>query len=181
MLSSGSPEFQPQHATCLCRGLSHRMLRPQCCLTPRSRRGPTSKRQARAVGGRIFHCAGLAFCCRSRLSSNVRQHTGHAVAAPAVSAAQSAVSLNSHDAAKPRNTVSTLPGLKQWLASEATEYQRRSPHLVLHLHRVPAEEEARSYAAGSREFQFQGRRQSIRQPAATGVAATSSAASVAAR
>ena len=44
----------------------------QCCLTPRSRRGPTSKRQARAVGWRNFHHAGLAFCCRSRLSSNVR-------------------------------------------------------------------------------------------------------------
>ena len=47
----------------------------QCCLTPRSRRGPTSKRQARKVGWRIFHHAGLAFCCRSRLSSNVRPHT----------------------------------------------------------------------------------------------------------
>ena len=43
-----------------------------CCLTPRSRRGPTSIRQARAAGGRIFHRTGLAFCCRSRLSSNVR-------------------------------------------------------------------------------------------------------------
>ena len=47
---------------------------PQWCLTRRSRRGPTSKRQARAAGGRIFHRAGLAFCCRSRLSSNVRPH-----------------------------------------------------------------------------------------------------------
>ena len=28
----------------------------------------------RAVGWRIFHRAGLAFCCRSRLSSNVRRH-----------------------------------------------------------------------------------------------------------
>ena len=46
----------------------------QCGLTPRSRRGPTSKRQARAVGWRIFHRTGLAFCCRSRLSSNVRHH-----------------------------------------------------------------------------------------------------------
>ena len=47
-----------------------------CGLTPRSRRGPTSKPQARAVGWRILHRAGLAFCCRSRLSSNVRpQHT----------------------------------------------------------------------------------------------------------
>ena len=27
------------------------------------------------MGGRIFHRAGLAFCCRSRLSSNVRPHT----------------------------------------------------------------------------------------------------------
>ena len=79
VLSSGSPEFQPQHATCLCRGLSHRMLRPQCCLTPRSRRGPTSKRQARAVGWRIFHRTGLAFCCRSRLSSNVRRHNHRAL------------------------------------------------------------------------------------------------------
>ena len=47
---------------------------PQWCLTRRSRRGPTSKPQARAVGWRIFHRAGLAFCCWSRLSSNVRQH-----------------------------------------------------------------------------------------------------------
>ena len=40
--------------------------------------------------------------CRCRqLSSNVRHHIGHAVAASARSAAQSAVSLNSHDAAKP--------------------------------------------------------------------------------
>ena len=46
----------------------------QCGLTPRSRRGPTSKPQARAVGWRIFHRAGLGFCCRSRLSSNVRHH-----------------------------------------------------------------------------------------------------------
>ena len=44
------------------------------CLTFELRRGPTSKRQARAVGGRIFHRTGLAFCCRSRLSSNVRHH-----------------------------------------------------------------------------------------------------------
>ena len=50
---------------------------PQCGLTPRSRRGPTSKRQARAAGGRIFHRAGLAFCCWPRLSSNVRQHKVH--------------------------------------------------------------------------------------------------------
>ena len=61
-------------------------------LTPRSRRGPTSKRQARAVGWRIFHHAGLAFCCRSRLSSNVRHHTTKPVASPAGSAARSAES-----------------------------------------------------------------------------------------
>ena len=60
--------------------------------TPRSRRGPTSKRQARAVGWRIFHHAGLAFCCRSRLSSNVRQHKTRPVASPAGSAARSAES-----------------------------------------------------------------------------------------
>ena len=41
-------------------------------LTPRSRRGPTSKRQARAAAQAIIRSAGLAFCCRSRLSSNVR-------------------------------------------------------------------------------------------------------------
>ena len=61
-----------------------------CCLTPRSRRGPTSKPQARAVGGRIFHRAGLAFCCRPRLSSNVRHHKTKPVASPAGSAAHSA-------------------------------------------------------------------------------------------
>ena len=46
----------------------------QCGLTPRSRRGPTSKPQARAVGWRILHRTGLGFCCWSRLSSNVRHH-----------------------------------------------------------------------------------------------------------
>ena len=40
---------------------NHLSYQPQWCLTRRSRRGPTSKRQARAVGWRIFHCAGLAF------------------------------------------------------------------------------------------------------------------------
>ena len=53
---------------------------PRQRLTPRSRRGPTSKRQARAAGGRIFHRTGLAFCCRSRLSSNVRPHKETTVA-----------------------------------------------------------------------------------------------------
>ena len=53
---------------------NHLACQPQWCLTPRSRRGPTSKHQARAAGGRIFHRAGLAFCCRPRLSSNVRPH-----------------------------------------------------------------------------------------------------------
>ena len=62
----------------------------QRCLTPRSRRGPTSKPQARAVGWRILHRAGLAFCCRSRLSSNVRHHKKRPVASPAESAARSA-------------------------------------------------------------------------------------------
>ena len=43
------------------------------------------------MGWRIFHRAGLAFCCRSRLSSNVRHHNMEFVALPAKSAAQSAV------------------------------------------------------------------------------------------
>ena len=46
----------------------------ECCLTPRSRRGPTSKRQAREAAQAIIRIAGLAFCCRSHLSSNVRPH-----------------------------------------------------------------------------------------------------------
>ena len=54
-------------------GLETHSRSSQCGLTPRSRRGPTSKRQARAAGWRIFHRTGLAFRCRSRLSSNVRQ------------------------------------------------------------------------------------------------------------
>ena len=65
---------------------------PQWCLTHRSRRGPTSKCQARAVGWRIFHRAGLALCCRSRLSSNVRHHKTKIVATLAAHAAQSAES-----------------------------------------------------------------------------------------
>ena len=95
------------------------------------------------------------------------------MAAPAESAARSAVSLNSHDAAKPRNTVRTLPRLKQWLASEATECHRRSPPQALHLHLAPAEEEAGSCAARRRELQSQGRRQSVRRPAASGAVAAS--------
>ena len=93
------------------------------------------------------------------------------MATPARSAAQSAVSLNSHNAAKPQRTVSTLPRLKQWLAAEAPEYQRRSPLLALHLHLVPAAEEVGSCAARRREIQSHGRRQSVRQPAATGTVA----------
>ena len=58
---------------------------PQCGLTLRSRRGPTSIHQARAAGGRIFHRTGLVFCCWSRLSSNVRPHN------PALSACCSAL------------------------------------------------------------------------------------------
>ena len=45
---------------------------------------------AGSVFCRIFHCAGLAFCCRSRLSSNVRHHKMKSVASPAGSAARSA-------------------------------------------------------------------------------------------
>ena len=44
-------------------------------LTPRSRRGPTAGRQARAGGTRyIFTGPGLASCRWSRLTSNVRPH-----------------------------------------------------------------------------------------------------------
>ena len=95
------------------------------------------------------------------------------MAASAKSAAHSAVSLSSHDAAKPLNTVSTLPSLKQCLASEVPEYQRRSPPLALHLHLAPATIEAGSCAARRREHQSQRRRQSDRRPAATGAIAAS--------
>ena len=44
------------------------------------------------MGGRIFHRTGLAFCCRSRLSSNVRHHKTKIVATRAARAAQSAES-----------------------------------------------------------------------------------------
>ena len=73
----------------------------------RSRRGPTSKRQARAAGGRIFHHAGLAFCCRSRLGSNVRPHNPLPVAgsaprtANAKNSAGSALPLREHNSQKP--------------------------------------------------------------------------------
>ena len=66
-----------EQATRSNRGLgrqSIRVHRAQRCLTTRSRRGPTSKRQARAAAQAIIRSAGLAFCCRSRLSSNVRPH-----------------------------------------------------------------------------------------------------------
>jgi hypothetical protein len=47
------------------------------CLTPHSSRGPTAKHQARATVQFIICSAGLAFCCRSRLSSNVRPREKH--------------------------------------------------------------------------------------------------------
>jgi hypothetical protein len=46
----------------------------QCGLTPRSRRGPTAKRQARLQVRFIILPPGLARCRRSRLNSNVRPH-----------------------------------------------------------------------------------------------------------
>ena len=50
-------------------------VRSGCCLTLRSRRGPTASHQARATGtGCIIRGPGLASCRRSRLTSNVRPH-----------------------------------------------------------------------------------------------------------
>jgi len=48
------------------------------CLTPRSSRAPTAKRQGRATVQVCFYCsAALAFYCRCRLSSNVRPRGKH--------------------------------------------------------------------------------------------------------
>lgn len=47
---------------------------PICCLTPRSRRGPTASHQAREAALVIIRLAGLASCRRPRLTSNVRRH-----------------------------------------------------------------------------------------------------------
>ena len=52
------------------------------------------------MGSRIFHHAGLAFCCRSRLSSNVRQHKIRLCCASRKCAYRR--ELNSHEAAKPQ-------------------------------------------------------------------------------
>ena len=95
------------------------------------------------------------------------------MAVPTRSAAQSVASLNSHDAATSQSTVSTLPRLKQWPASEASEYPRRSPPQAIHLHLAPAVEEAGSCAARRRKLQSQGRRQSVRWLAATAALAAS--------
>ena len=95
------------------------------------------------------------------------------MAAPARSAARRAVSLNNHDAARPLNTVRTLPRQAHWLASGTPEYQRRSPPPVLHFHLAPATEEARSCAARRRELESQGRRHPGRRPAATDAIAAS--------
>jgi hypothetical protein len=46
----------------------------KCGLTPRSRRGPTASYLARLQVVHIILPAGQAPCCRSRLTSNVRQH-----------------------------------------------------------------------------------------------------------
>ena len=79
-----------------------------CSLTPRSRRGPTSKRQARAVGWRIFHHAGLAFCCRSRLSSNVRHHKMRCVPSAAQNSRMQSRPHSSHPSLAATGEVSRL-------------------------------------------------------------------------
>jgi hypothetical protein len=57
-------------------GMRTSSLRPlpgshECRLTPRSRRGPTARHQAREAERHIIFLAGLAPCRRSRLTSNV--------------------------------------------------------------------------------------------------------------
>jgi hypothetical protein len=60
------------------------VVRQECGLTLRSRRGPTAGHQARAGGTRyIFTGPGLASCRRSRLTSNVRPRNETPCSAPA--------------------------------------------------------------------------------------------------
>ncbi len=51
----------------------YHLLRLECGLTPRSRRGPTALHQAHEAPRHIIRLAGLAQCRRSRLTSNVRR------------------------------------------------------------------------------------------------------------
>jgi hypothetical protein len=95
------------------------------------------------------------------------------VAAPARTAAQSAVNINSLEAAKPLTTICHLPGLKRQLVSEAPDNQRRSPPPAIHRHLAPATEEATNRSARRRTLQLQGR-QSVHWQAARRVAAASS-------
>ena len=156
-------------------GTLHTLPFPPTMMPNRSSRAPTACHAGhQALGLRpILRLLSSAPRRRCRLNSNVRQHTGYAVAASARSAAQSAVSLNSHDAAEPRNPVSTVPRLNQWLSSELPECQRWSPPLALHLYRAPAAEDAGSFDARRRKPQSKGRRQSVRRPAANGLTTAS--------
>ena len=130
---------------------------------------PTAGHQARAGGTLyIFTGPGLASCRRRPLSSNVRQHTGHTVAASAESAAHSAENVNSREVAKPPCTVSTLPRLRQLLATAASECQRRPPPQAPQLSLAPAAEEARALAAHRRGLSSHARCQSVRSPTAAG-------------
>jgi hypothetical protein len=95
------------------------------------------------------------------------------VAAPARTAAQSAVNKNRSEAAKPQTTVCHLPGLKLQLVSEAPENQRRSPPQVIHHLLAPATEEATNSGARKRTLQSQ-RRQSVQWHAARRINAASS-------
>ena len=75
------------------------------------------------MGWRIFHHAGLAFCCRSRLSSNVRQHKTRPVASPAGSAARSAES-----------------------QAATVRHSREQPASLVHLHGDVQQNRAKRYA-----------------------------------
>jgi hypothetical protein len=95
------------------------------------------------------------------------------VTAPARTAAQSAVNINSLEAATPLTTICHLPGLKRQLVSDAPENQRRSPPPAIHRHLAPATEEATNRGTSRQTLQSLGR-QSVHWRAARWVAAASS-------
>ena len=77
------------------------------------------------MGWRIFHRAGLAFCCRSRLSSNVRHHKLKPVPSPAGSAARSA----EHQAATARHSREQPTPLVHWHGSGQNQTKQCAPGL----------------------------------------------------
>ena len=121
---SGLPSFFFTKVSGLSGTLHVFPLLPPCCLTPRSRRGPTAGHQG-PVGGTRYILANRALASYrwSRLTSNVRHHKAKPVASPAGSAARCAES-----------------------QAATARHSREQPASLVHLHGSGQQNRAKRYA-----------------------------------